>query len=40
LLKNGAKLSFDRWGHTPLDEITNKEGENYEEIRNLLANVD
>lgn len=40
LLKNGAKLSSDRWGHNPLDEIANKEGENYEEIRNLLTNVD
>ena len=40
LLKNGAKLNLDRWGHNALHEIADKEGENYEEIRNLLANVD
>ena len=39
LLKNGAKLNLDRWGHNALDEIANKEGENYEEIRNLLINI-
>ena len=35
LLINGAKLSEDRWGNTPLSEIENKEGSNYE-IKLLL----
>lgn len=36
LLQHGAKLNIDRWGHNPLDEIANKEGENYEKIKELL----
>ena len=36
LLQNGAKLSEDRWGNTPLTEIENKEGNNYKEIKLLL----
>ena len=36
LLQQGAKLISDRWGHSPLDEIDNKEGENYEKIKELL----
>ena len=38
LLKYGVKLNDDRWGNSPLDEIANKEGENYEKIRELLKN--
>jgi glutaminase len=36
LLQHGAKLNIDRWGHNPFDEIANKEGENYEKIKELL----
>ena len=36
LLQRGAKLNSDRWGQSPLDEIDNKEGENYEKIKELL----
>ncbi len=33
LLQNGAKVNKDRWGHSPIDEIKDKTGENYEIIR-------
>jgi len=36
LLENNANISKDRWNNTPLDEIKNKEGKNYDKIRNLL----
>ena len=36
LLDNNATISKDRWGNTPLDDIKNKEGENYEKINKLL----
>ena len=39
LLKRGAKLEVDRWGHSPIDEIANKEGENYEKIQELLTKI-
>jgi len=36
LLQNGAKVNKDRWGHSPIDEIKDKTGENYEIIRQQL----
>jgi len=36
LLTKGALISEDRWGNTPLTDIKNKEGDNYEKIRVLL----
>lgn len=39
LVKYGSKIQKDRWGHSPLDEIVNKEGKQYEEIRNILQNI-
>lgn len=38
LLKNGAKCKEDRWGVTPINEIENKSGSNYDNIRLLLRN--
>lgn len=36
LLQHGAKIKRDRWGHSPIDEIKDKMGENYNTIRNLF----
>jgi len=36
LLQNDAKVNKDRWGHSPIDEIKDKTGENYEIIRQHL----
>ena len=36
LLEHNANLTKDRWGNTPLSEVANKEGQEYEEIKNLL----
>lgn len=36
LLQHGAKINKDRWGHSPIDEIKDKTGENYEIIRQHL----
>tara|TARA_B110000967_G_C18885935_1_gene563979 strand:+ start:892 stop:2139 length:1248 start_codon:yes stop_codon:yes gene_type:complete len=37
LLQHGAKVTNDRWGHSPIDEINDKMGENYENIKQLLT---
>jgi glutaminase len=37
LLQHGAKINKDRWGHSPIDEINDKKGENYENIKQLLT---
>ena len=37
LLQHGAKVTNDRWGHSPIDEINDKTGENYENIKQLLT---
>ncbi len=37
LLEKGAQITADRWGNTPLSDIKNKEGDNYEKIRKLLT---
>jgi len=37
LIDNNATINKDRWGNTPLDEINNKEGENFEKIKQLLT---
>ena len=37
LLEKNANLTKDRWGNTPLSEVTNKEGEQIEMIRELLS---
>ena len=36
LLENGAKISKDRWGNNAIDEIKDKEGENYSKIHEIL----
>ena len=36
LLDKGAIINKDRWNNTPLDDIKNKEGDNYEKINKLL----
>jgi len=36
LLENGAKITPDRWNNTPLSDIKDKEGDNYETIRSML----
>jgi glutaminase len=36
LIKHGASLTEDRWGHSPIDEISDKEGASFEKIRDLL----
>jgi glutaminase len=37
LLQHGAKVTNDRWGHSPINEINDKTGENYENIKQLLT---
>jgi len=37
LLEKGAQITEDRWGNTPLTDIKNKEGDNYEKIVKLLT---
>ena len=39
LVENGAIMKEDRWKNTPLDEIKDKEGEIYNEIRNYLQTL-
>ena len=36
LIKHGANITEDRWNNSPLDEISNKEGANFEKIRDIL----
>ena len=36
LLQHGANIKKDRWGNSPIDEIKDKMGENYNTIRNLF----
>ena len=36
LLEHNANLTKDRWGNTPLSEVANKEGQEYETIKGLL----
>jgi glutaminase len=38
LLKHNALYCQDRWGNYPIDEIKNKQGNNYDEIKTLLYN--
>ena len=37
LLEKNANLTKDRWGNTPLSEVANKAGEQFETIRVLLS---
>jgi len=36
LLQNGAKITEDRWGNTPLNSIESKEGSDFNKIKDLL----
>ena len=36
LLEKNANLTKDRWGNTPLSEVANKEGEQFEKFKNYL----
>ena len=38
LIQNGALIKKDRWNNTPLDDIKDKDGENYDKIREILKN--
>ena len=38
LIQNGALVKKDRWNNTPLDDIKDKNGKNFEKIKEILNN--
>ena len=38
LIQNGALVKKDRWNNTPLDDIKDKNGDNFDKIKNILEN--